>query len=206
MTATHHTSAELFDDPIMHGLYQKVLAEGEFPKNITGPSPDQYFWSLCSSIIGQQLSEKVAPIIESRVKVVLKNELNPESVLSTSDDQLRAAGLSFSKISYLKNVAVAWQSGEINPSALANLTDEEVIAQLIKIKGVGRWTAEMFLIFTLARPDIFSVGDYGLRRAISLAYEIPMETKPKELLELSATWAPNRSLASRLLWRSLDLL
>lgn len=195
----------LFADPIMDALHQKVVNHqplGEL-KVLTH---DQYFWALCESILGQQLSEKVAPQIVARVKHVLQDTLTPAQVLRTPDDQLRAAGVSYAKISYLKNVATVWETGIIEPDRLHTLSDEEVIEKLVTIKGVGRWTAEMFLIFTLARPDIFSVGDYGLRRAILLAYQLPPETKPKELLALSERWAPHRSTASRVLWKSLDLL
>jgi DNA-3-methyladenine glycosylase II len=168
--------------------------------------PEQYFWDLCESILGQQLSEKVAPQIITRVRTTLNHELSPEKVLSTTDNDLRAAGVSYAKISYLKNVATAWQNGNILPQELHTLDDETVIEKLITIKGVGRWTAEMFLIFTLGRKDIFSAGDYGLRRAILLAYGLPPETKPKVLTALAENWSPHRSLASRILWKSLDLL
>jgi len=195
-----------FTDPIMQQLYITVTQKAGVLEELNVAPPEKYFWKLCQSIIGQQLSEKVAPIIEARVEAVLKQKPTPETVLSTPDQDLRAAGLSFSKISYLKNVATAWQSGEIEPHLLHTLSDEEVINKLVTIKGVGRWTAEMFLIFTLARKDIFSAGDYGLRRAILLAYDLPTETKPQALSELATHWSPHRSLASRLLWKSLDVL
>jgi DNA-3-methyladenine glycosylase II len=197
-------SKKNFSDPIMQALHETVVRKHgsiELPQPVT---PEEFFWSLCESIMGQQLSEKVAPQIIQRVKKALNNQLNPDTVLSTEDIKLREAGLSYSKISYLKNVAQAWKSGEIDPFKVSALSDEEVILKLTTIKGVGRWTAEMFLMFTLGRTDIFSAGDYGLRKAISLAYNLPMETKPTELIQLSEQWRPNRTLAAKILWKSLD--
>lgn len=198
-------SSPVFSDPIMAELQRKVDEHQPLAEIVTR-HPEQYFWDLCESILGQQLSEKVAPQIIARVKTTLNHELSPEKVLATADDTLRADGVSYAKISYLKNVATAWQSGSILPHELHTLDDETVIEKLITIKGVGRWTAEMFLIFTLGRQDIFSAGDYGLRRAILIAYQLPPETKPKELTALAEKWSPHRSLASRILWKSLDLL
>lgn len=201
---THLHALPNFSDPIMSRLLDQVHATHGPLAQLPKIHSDQYFWQLCESILGQQLSEKVAPQIIARVKTTLENDLTPEQVLATPDDLLRAAGVSYAKISYLKNVATAWQSGQVQPMSLAEMADEEVISLLTQIKGVGRWTAEMFLIFTLGRPDIFSAGDYGLRRGILLAYQLPPETTPKQLLELAEQWSPHRSYASRLLWKSLD--
>lgn len=194
----------LFVDKVMAKLHNEVTLKHGQLVVLQPAHPDTFFWNLCESILGQQLSEKVAPKIIARVKDTLKNTLTPEQVLATPDDDLRAAGASYSKISYLKNVAQTWQNGMISPQKLLEMSDEEVIETLTQIKGVGRWTAEMFLIFTLGRPDIFSAGDYGLRRAILMAYQLPPETTPKELVELAKQWRPHQSLASRLLWKSLD--
>jgi DNA-3-methyladenine glycosylase II len=189
----------------MDALQERVVSElGPLAELSTRPETE-FFWEMCSAIIGQQLSEKVAPIIEARVKTVLGDVLEPTTVLATPDEQLRAAGLSYSKISYLKNVATAWQSGQVDSAALRTMEDEEIIKTLTTIKGVGRWTVEMFLIFTLARNDIFSVGDYGLRRAALLAYNLPDSTTPAELTALAKNWQPNRSQACRILWKSLEL-
>lgn len=195
-----------FSDKVMAQLHDKVVLQLGPLSELQPRDPEEYFWELCESILGQQLSEKVAPQIVARVKNVLKNQLEPTVVLATEDQALRAAGVSFAKISYLKNVAQAWQSGTVRPDQLASFTDEEIIAQLTQIKGVGRWTVEMFLIFTLARPDVFSAGDYGLKRAILQAYSLPTDIKPAQLSELAGSWQPRRSLASRVLWKSLELL
>lgn len=198
-------SSSPFSDPVLAKLHQRVLSElGELSERPLLPI-DKYFWELCASIIGQQLSEKVAPKIEARAIEVLKNNLTPEAVLATDVEAFRGAGLSYSKAQYLKNVAEAWTNGTIHSPALVDMSDEEVIQHLITIKGVGRWTAEMFLMFTLNRTDVFSPGDYGLRRAILLAYNLPDTTKPAEILKISEQWKPHRTLASRILWRSLEL-
>lgn len=156
--------------------------------------------------MGQQLSEKVVPKIIARVRASLPGELVPDVILETPHETLRGAGLSNAKAHYIRNIAQAWRDAVIIPENLTDMTDEEVITQLSTIKGVGRWTAEMFLIFTLGRPDIFSAGDYGLRRGILQAYHLSDDARPKELLVLSENWSPHRSLASRVLWKSLDLL
>lgn len=204
MTQPTTTQLSLFSEQVMKKLHRDVEQKHGVLQPISPLDPEQFFWQLCESILGQQLSEKVAPQIISRVRKTLSEQLTPEQVISTDTELLRAAGVSYAKISYLKNVAEAWLSRSVEPHHLSTLADEEVISQLTQIKGVGRWTAEMFLIFTLGRPDIFSTGDYGLRRAILLAYQLPPETTAAQLNELANQWAPHRSLASRILWKSLD--
>lgn len=194
-----------FSDPTMAALHQQVREHfGELPTLRPIP-PEEYFWQLCESIIGQQLSEKVAPQIVSRVRNVLNEKLVPESVLATTDHELRGAGLSFSKASYLKNVAAFWLDPVHTTEDFTQTGDEELITHLVQIKGVGRWTAEMFLIFTMQRADIFSAGDYGLRKAALRAYHLPDTTTPRELSTLAERWSPHRSLACRVLWKSLEL-
>lgn len=125
----------------------------------------------------------------------------PQQILEKSNEELRTAGLSFQKISYIKSVADAYLSDLIDKEKIKQMKDTEVIETLTQIRGVGKWTAEMILIFTLNRPDVFSIGDLGLRNAITKLYGI---TDQKEMLQLAATWAPNRSTASWYLWRSLE--
>ncbi len=193
-------------DKIMQKLYQKVVAHyGELPVP-TPLDPSEYFSDLCQSIIGQQLSEKVAPKIVDKVRSVLPNgEITPANILNASHEVLRIAGPSNSKIAYMKNVATAWQDGSVHYRKFKDMENEDIITELTKIKGIGRWTSEMFLMFSMARPDVFSVGDYGLKRAIIREYKVSEDIKPKELLELSTNWAPNRTLACRVLWRSLNI-
>jgi DNA-3-methyladenine glycosylase II len=195
----------MFEDPVMTALHHQVISQFGELQILKNTPTDQYFWSMCASIIGQQLSEKVAPQIEARVRKVLQDTLTPEQVLLTPDDDLRAAGLSYSKISYLKNVAGFWQSSKLSLDDFTTMENENLITHLTQIKGVGRWTVEMFLIFTLGRPDVFSAGDYGLKRAVIRAYALPENISPKELTALASSWSPNRSLASRVLWKSLEL-
>jgi DNA-3-methyladenine glycosylase II len=192
-------------DSKLQQLYEQVTEKfGDFTP-LTPANPDQYFGKLCESIISQQLSTKVADVIEARVRTLLGGSWTYKSVIATEAEALRGAGLSYAKINYIKNIAEAWQSGAVNSEKLQTQTDEEVITELVKIKGVGRWTAEMFLIFTLGRSDIYSAGDYGLKKAVCKLYGLEMTIKPKELIQISNQWAPHRSLASRILWKSLEI-
>jgi DNA-3-methyladenine glycosylase II len=196
---------KIFTDTIMQSLYEQVYAvHGDLPL-ITAAQPEKHFGHLVESIISQQLSTKVADIIAARALALSGGTWDPSTVLAIEHETLRSAGLSNSKVLYIKNIAQAWTDKTIVPTEFNNLSDEEIITQLVTIKGVGRWTAEMFLIFCLGRTDVFSAGDFGLRKAISAAYNLPMTTKPAELLVLSQQWQPHRSLASRVLWKSLEL-
>jgi DNA-3-methyladenine glycosylase II len=130
--------------------------------------------------------------------------LTPDGVRAVPDEQLRAAGLSWRKVSYLKDCAARFADGGIDPAALAAAEDEAVIAALLPIKGVGRWTAEMVLIFALGRPDILSTGDYGLRSAMQRHWNLPAPASPPEMEAIAARWRPYRSVASWYLWRSLS--
>ncbi len=131
----------------------------------------------------------------------IQNFPSPKEILAKSDDELRSAGLSYQKASYIKAIAHAFANKDIDPKKIQKLSDEEIIIELTKIRGVGKWTAEMILIFTLQRPDVFSLGDLGIRRAISKLYGI---TDPSEMLVLSENWQPYRSTACWYLWRSLE--
>jgi DNA-3-methyladenine glycosylase II len=186
----------MFSDPILKNLIKKYPA----PK-FTDRS-EFLFYELVESIISQQLSIKAADTIFGRFQALFGKKFpTPKQVLAMEDEKLRACGLSFAKISYVKSVANAFVSDLIDIEKIKKQTDEEVIAELTQIKGVGRWTAEMILIFTLKRPDVFSIGDLGLRNAITRLYGI---TERKEMLTLSETWKPYRSTASWYLWRSLE--
>ncbi len=167
---------------------------------------------LIESIISQQLSIKAADTIYNRFKNLFTNhhsELDsaslpcptPQEVLDMPDETLRTAGISFQKISYMKSVADAFVSDLLDVQKIQKMTDEEVITTLTQIRGVGKWTAQMILIFTLMRPDVFSIGDLGLRNAITKLYGI---TDQKEMLTLSENWKPYRSAACWYLWRSLE--
>jgi DNA-3-methyladenine glycosylase II len=166
---------------------------------------DDPFFSLIESIISQQLSVKAGDTIVKRFfSLFPNNKLSPELILSLPKESIRNAGLSWNKVSYIQNVAVAVQDGSLNFTTLTTAKDEEVIAELIKIKGIGRWTAEMFLIFTLGREDVFSPGDVGLQNAIQKEYKLKQKPTRKQMEQLSNTWKPYRSYACMLLWRSLN--
>ena len=196
---------DLFKDPIISALHQRVVKKLAPLEEFKPTDPSEYFEQLTESVVSQQLSIKVADTIFTRVKDLVGEEFTPQRLLLIDTEKLRKAGLSYSKASYIQNIAYAWKEKSVDPHQLAQMENEEVIEQLVKIKGIGRWTAEMFLMFTLARPDVFSAGDYGLRRAISMAYGVPIESKPAVFIEISDQWSPYRTLASRILWRSLEL-
>ncbi len=163
------------------------------------------FADLIESIINQQLSGKAAATIFGRFKLLFKTKSfsTPQQILKIPDQKIRKCGISFPKIKYIKGICQAIVDKSLDIRKISMLSDEEVIIELTKLKGVGRWTAEMILIFSLKRPDVFSVGDLGLRNAVSLHYRINREDIRKIEL-ISRKWSPYRSLAARLLWRSLD--
>ncbi len=187
----------MFTEPIMHSLEKKYPVPQFEDRSAT------LMQSLMKSIISQQLSVKAADAIYKRFIALFQNEDFPSAneVLEMDDEMIRSAGLSYSKIKYVKSVANAFVSDLIDIEKVRKQSDEEVIAELTQIKGIGRWTAEMILIFTLQRPDVFSIGDLGLRNAITKLYGI---TDQKEMLDLSEKWKPYRSTACWYLWRSLE--
>lgn len=156
------------------------------------------FGDLAASIISQQLSAKAADTILARAMTHF-GSLSPEAVLAVSAEDLRAAGISRPKIRYLKALAGAVQSGELDFASLANQSSEDVIATLTLVPGIGRWTAEMFLIFVLGHSDVLSLGDAGLKRAARKLYG-----EKKELGSIGRKWRPYSSVACWYLWRHLD--
>lgn len=166
----------------------------------------RYFQSLTEAIISQQLSDKAATTITNRFKALFPKIKfpTPAQVLAKSDEGLRTAGISGSKASYIKNIARAMEDKSLDFSNINKMTDEEIITMLTAIKGIGRWTAEMFLIFSLGRPDVFSFGDLGLCNAVKKLYGLHEDPTVQQLKELSARWQPHRTVASLHLWASLD--
>lgn len=162
------------------------------------------FLRLTRTIIGQQLSVKAAATIFSRFEKLFKKNINPEDVVKFSDKKLREVGISFQKIKYLKDLAQKTLSEEINLHKLKDKQNEEVIAELIKIKGIGRWSAEMFLMFSLGREDVFSFEDLGLQNAIQKLYKLRNKPTEKQMERLAKKWSPYRTYAAMILWRSLD--
>ena len=171
-----------------------------YPPPAIGPvSQEKYFDSLVSSIIGQQLSVKAADTIEARVRQAI-GDLVPESVSSADVATLRAAGLSNQKASYLHHLAAAFLDGTISPDNLSALDDSGVITTLTRVRGVGVWTAEMFLIFGLGRPDVWSAGDLGLHKGVTALFG-ERAGAPKEV---ATRWAPYRSIAAWYVWEHSD--
>jgi DNA-3-methyladenine glycosylase II len=169
-----------------------------------GSRPDPY-QALARAIVGQQLSTKAAGSIWARVTELFGGDTpSPAQLLEVESQELRDAGLSWSKVGFLKDLAERVEDGRLDLERLSELSDEDVIAELTAIKGVGRWTAEMFLIFHLGRPDVVSTGDLGIRRAAQVAYGLEDLPGPTDLDRIAEPWRPHRTLACLYLWRSLD--
>jgi DNA-3-methyladenine glycosylase II len=164
--------------------------------------PDPYL-ALSRAIVGQQLSTKAAASIWAKFEEVFDGAPEPEEVAAADDERLRGAGLSASKIAYLKDLASRVAGGRLDLGRIGELSDEDIIAELTEIKGIGRWTAEMFLIFHLGRPDVVSTGDLGLRRAVQIAYGLEDLPGPTDFERIAEPWRPQRTLACLYLWRSL---
>lgn len=186
------------NDPVLGSLADEVVLT-EWGNN------DNYFISLVESIISQQLSVKAADTIWKRFLAFLPNgEVDPAFVLDLPDQKIRKAGISWQKISYIKDLAKKTLESGILFEQFDIMTEEEIITELIKVKGIGRWTAEMFLMFSMGRPDVFSYGDLGLRRAMQKLYKLRKEPTEKRAALIANKWKPYRTIACRYLWGSLD--
>lgn len=163
--------------------------------------PEQYFSSIVSAIVGQQISTKAADAVRSRLLVAAHGTFTPVSILSLSTEELRACGLSGQKVRYITECAARWH--EIPIENFAYLPDEEIITQLVTLPGVGRWTAEMFLIFSLARPNIFSYGDLGLMQSLCKEYNYHPHYRCK-ITQKVDSWSPHKTAASLTLWHWKD--
>lgn len=164
-----------------------------------------HFTAISRSIVFQQLSGKAATTIYNRFADLFPNATPTAPGLARlTDDQLRAAGLSRQKIGYLRDFAARVNSGDLPIDSLDQLGDDEVIAALVAVKGIGRWTAQMFLMFRLGRPDVLPDLDLGIQKGIQRAFRLRKLPAPKRVLEIGAKWAPYRTVASWYLWRSLD--
>lgn len=165
------------------------------------PSSD-HFYNLTRNIIYQQLAGKAASTIFRRFEKLVTN-VTPANVLAVDDQKLRDAGLSWAKVSYIKDLATKVEHKEVRLSSLESLDNEAVITELVKVKGIGRWTAEMFLLFTLHRENIFSYGDLGLKNGLAKLYKIDT-TNTDEIACIVNRWAPYESYGSIVLWHTLD--
>ncbi len=190
-------------DQIMHQLIQKLDAKG-IEIEVTARPSTELFIDICEAIVGQQLSNKAANTIWGRFADLFPNKVvTPEFLLTLTHEQLRAVGLSGAKANYVRNLAVAQTTGAIDFFGLPKLSNDEIITSLTAIKGVGRWTAEMFLMFGLGRENVFSVGDLGLKKAIQKWYAKDISS-PSDMKELLSIWDPFQTYAARILWKSLD--
>ena len=173
-----------------------------YPKDFLFSKSDP-FYTLARSIVGQQISVKAAQAVWDRFENKIK-KVNPQNTLNMHFMSLKACGLSRQKINYLKSLSIKFIEKRINPKKWNNYSDEEVIEELIKTKGIGRWTAEMFLIFNLCRPDIFPADDLGLIKGICYCYNIDYPITKEDAIKMSERWKPYRSVATWYFWRSLD--
>jgi DNA-3-methyladenine glycosylase II len=190
-------------DPVMRRLVDEhgPLDEEERRRG----RPLEPYGALVRSIVGQQLSTKAARSIYERLTALFDGRTpTPPELLAADPEDVRSVGLSRPKVAYLRSLAEHVESGELELARLSELPDEEVTEQLTAVKGLGQWTADMFLIFHLGRPDVLPVGDLGVRRAVERAYGLPDLPDAAQLTEIGEPWRPHRSLASLYLWRSLD--
>ena len=190
-------------DPVMRELIKR-LGPLDLEARRRGRPADAY-GALLRSIVGQQLSTKAAATIYGRMIELWGGRTpTPRELLDTDPEVIRAAGMSRPKVAYLRDLAEHVLDGSLELDRLDELPDEEIAAELTAVKGLGEWTAHMFLIFHLQRPDVLPVGDLGVRNAARQVYGLDELPKAAELEELAEPWRPHRSLAALYLWRSLD--
>lgn len=196
------TNAQINESLIsLEPLFEKIMEScGPIKIELT----DNCFESLVSSIVGQQLSNRVVEVIWGRVSALTGGDISPGKIMSIPDEDFRKTGMSYQKITYVRNLSEAVLSKELCIENFKNEEDEAIIKSLVKIKGIGQWTAEMFLIFSLGRPDVFSTGDGGLQRAVKGLYRFDEVPAKQKLLEISSQWKPLRTYASLYLWRALN--
>jgi len=188
-------------DPLMARLLHNAIT-GAHPFTLPQrKKPNEYFASIVSSIIGQQISTKAADAVRGRVLAHLGDFITPQAVQQADFDELKSCGLSNQKTKYIKYNAEVWSDIAIHE--FTSMDNEAIIAELTKLYGIGRWTAEMFLIFSLARPDVFSYGDFGLMKGLYQSYDY----KPRYVRKIKTTvdgWSPHQTVASLTLWSSLN--
>jgi DNA-3-methyladenine glycosylase II len=186
-------------DPVLAALIREYG-----PCGLAAAQRSDHFSALVRAIVFQQLSTKAASTIYSRMVALLPHpELTPQALAAISDEQLRLAGISRQKGGYLRDLCAKVLAGDVPLDDLEQMDDEEVIQALTKIKGIGRWSAEMFLMFRLHRPDVLPVGDLGIMNAVMKVYRLRKKPTAERLLRLGEAWRPYRSVASWYLWRSL---
>jgi DNA-3-methyladenine glycosylase II len=190
-------------DPVMRGLIDTIGVESLGDRR--RGRPRDHYGALVRTIVGQQLSTKAARAIYGRLITRFGGRApTPEEILADDPDALRAVGLSRAKVVYLRSLAEHALDGSLELAKLGRLPDERVIEELVAIKGLGLWSAHMFLMFHLQREDVLAVGDLGIRRAMMLAYGLGEMPSPERMEQLARPWRPQRTLACLFLWRSLD--
>ena len=187
----------LLKDPILGKIIDKV---GDYSLK----RRNHHFAVLVESIISQQLATKAAEAIFRRFTKLYPKFPTATQILATRKSKLRKTGISGMKVDYLKDLARNIEEGKLKIKSLPKMSDEQVIEQLTQIKGIGRWTAEMFLIFSLGRQDVLPVHDLGLRKGVQFAFSLPQLPKPKEVEKFGERWKPYRSIATWYLWKSLQ--
>jgi len=195
LAALRHLSAAHFRWP------ELIARVGPYRPDLTRDP----FIALVGSIVHQQVSMSAGAAIYRRVKAQCqRGRLTPRAILAVSDAELRSAGLSRQKAAYVHNIAECFTARRVTPAGLRRATDEEVVETVTQIKGVGRWTAEMLLIFCLHRPDVWPVHDLGLQRAAQEFFRLQKPPAPRDLHEMGEPWRPYRTYATWYLWRSLE--
>jgi DNA-3-methyladenine glycosylase II len=191
-------------DPVLRELIDEIGVDGL--GDARAGRPDDHYGALVRSIVGQQLSTSAARAIYTRLTDRYGGRTpTPVEVLEDDHEELRAAaGLSRAKVTFLRSLAEHVIDGELELERLDDLPDDEVIAELVAVKGLGVWSAHMFLMFHLQRPDVLPVGDLGIRNAVKRLYGLDEPPSPAQLTEIAEPWRPYRTLACRYLWRSLD--
>ncbi len=190
--------AQLQRDPVMAGIIERIG-----PCDLSYREPT--FAALVLSIMAQQISSKVARVFKQRLLARMPDGvITPEAILRMRVTTFRKIGLSAAKTEYIRDLARKTISGELAFERFPEMPDDEVIEHLVQVKGIGVWTAHMFLLFALRRPDVLPVGDLGIRAAIKRAYELPELPKPADMERIAANWRPWCSVACWYLWRSLD--
>lgn len=185
-------------DPVMKKLINRI-GQLEFRVH-----QEDIFAEIVDSIISQQLSGKVAKVIYSRFEALFSDKkVDPKIILTIDDSRLRAIGTSWAKVKYIKDLAAKTLDGTLQLHLLKNMNDEEVVEHLIQVKGIGAWTAEMILMFSLGRPDVLPLNDLGIQKAFEKLYSVKRSNQ-KKMIKIAAVWRPYRTIACRYLWKNLD--
>jgi DNA-3-methyladenine glycosylase II len=192
-------------DPVMADLIDRIgpLDLAKRLRRREEERPADAFGALLRSIVGQQISTKAARAIYLRMLDLFDGPPTPEAMLALTEEDLRGVGFSRRKVEYVHDLAARVLDGDLELDRIATLPDEEAIAEISAVRGLGRWTAEIFLLFHLGRPDVISGGDLGIRKAIMVEYGLTEMPTPKQVEERAERWRPHRSLAGLYLWESL---